>query len=58
MTEDELIKQMDYWMSEYDNSESRADRELYIKVYTSLRDVYDKWHQERLKKNDVEKLED
>ena len=43
MTEVELKNLIQYWESQYSNCDSRSDRELYLKVYTSLRDVLDLW---------------
>jgi hypothetical protein len=46
MTKSELEDQMQYWYSKYCNCVLRDERELYIKVYTSLKDIYDLWLKE------------
>jgi hypothetical protein len=46
MTKSELENQMQYWYSQYCNCVLRDERELYIKLYTALKDIYDLWLKE------------
>lgn len=46
MTEIELKNQVDYWEKIYFSRISKDDRELYLKVYTGLKEIYDIWTRE------------
>jgi hypothetical protein len=46
MTETELKKQIEYWEEIYNNCKSRDERELYLKIYTSLNEILSIWTRE------------
>lgn len=46
MTKSEFTDQIQYWWSKYCNCEFRFERELYLKVYTSMKEIYDLWVKE------------
>ena len=46
MSESDLKNQIQFWWSKYCNSCYRPERELYLKIYTSMNDIYDLWKRE------------
>lgn len=55
MTKNELEYQMQYWYSKYCNCVIKDERDLYIKVYTSLKEIYDLWTRENRFSKEVQK---
>lgn len=41
LTESEFKALIEYWYSKYCSCELRLERELYLKAYTSLKDIFD-----------------
>ena len=41
LTESDFTVMIEYWYSKDCNCELRPERELYLKAYTSLKDIYD-----------------
>lgn len=57
ITKSEFAEWIRIWWSKYSNCDSRFERELYLKAYTSLKDIYDLWDKEnRFQNDDAEKL--
>lgn len=46
ITKSEFAEWIRIWWSKYSNCDSRFERELYLKAYTSLKDIYDLWVKE------------
>jgi len=46
MTEIELKNQIEYWEKIYNNCKSRDEREIYLKIYTSLNEIFSIWTKE------------